>query len=231
MRRVIDGQTIDGPTDRGGTRIENLEFHRCYFEGAALSVSRDPGRRTTVRNVHLVGCEQRGCTVYVALLESVLVDGLKTNGLLQCWGAAFRNVTLRGKIERLMISHRVAPGVATAEEQRAFDRANRDYYASVDWALDISEGAFNVLDIRGVPSDLIRRDSLTQAVVRREKVLDGAWRRLDLSKTYWAEVIETMLRDGYPDAVLVAPRKPGRKTSDLMDGIARLRDAGIAEVD
>jgi hypothetical protein len=103
------------------------------------------------------------------------------------------------------------------------------FYASVDWALDISEAEFREADIRCIPATLIRRDPKTQAVVTREKAMEGRWRSLDLSKTWWAEQIQHMLdRDCAPDTILVAPKR-NHRFNDLVDGIRRLREAGVAE--
>ena len=79
-----------------------------------------------------------------------------------------------------------------------------------------------------MPGNLIRRDSASQVVVRREKAIEGTWRRLDLSKTHWATSLEFLLRRGDPDVVLVAPKRH-RKYRDLLDGLRMLRDAGVAE--
>ncbi len=92
-----------------------------------------------------------------------------------------------------MISPAVATGTAKPEEQRAFDLANEDYYATVDWALDISEGEFEECELQRIAAHLIRRDPQTQVVVRREKAMQGKWRDLDLSKTHWKTSIEFML--------------------------------------
>jgi hypothetical protein len=224
-RELIDFQDRDS-----GTMFADLDFRRCYFESCSISITRSPSKRTTVRNVNLTTCEQRGCQVNNAIVENVLVDGLKTNGLLQTWGAVFKHLTLRGKLGRIMLSPAIAPGVATPAEQRAFDDANREYYSKVDWALDIREGEFEELDIRGIPAPLIRRDASTQAVVTRDKAMSGTWRQLDLSKTYWATSLQFLLDFGYQDMVLVAPKR-NRRYAQLLDGLKVLRDAGVAELD
>ena len=158
------------------------------------------------------------------------MDGLKTHGLLQTWGAVFKHVTLRSKIGRIMVSPFVAPGKATPEQQRAFDAANAAYYANVDWALDISEAEFEECDLRRVPAHLVRRDPETQVVVKRENALRGEWRKLDLSRTYWASAIEGFLAEGDRDVILVAGKRQ-KGFRDLLDGLEKLREAGVAEPD
>lgn len=230
--KKFEGQEFVQWFDRdSGAIYSDLEFVRCRFESSGLSITRDPMLRATVRNMRLTKCEQRGSAIDAAIIEDVLVDGLKTNGLLQTWGAVFKHVTLRGKIGRIMVSPLVAPGSATPEEQRAFDVANAEYYAGVDWALDISEAEFEgECDLRRVPAPLVRRDPDTQVVIKREKAMSGKWRDLDLSKTYWASAIEGFLQEGDPDIVFVAGKRD-RKFRDLVDGLKKLRDAGVAEPD
>lgn len=229
--RIFEKREFAGVHDRdSGRTFSDTEFRLCSFQNSGISITLDPRLRSTVRGMRFIGCEQRGCSLWTAVIEDVLVDGFRTNGLFQTWGAVFKHVTLRGKIGRLMISPAVAPGSATQRQQNAFDEANAAYYAGVDWALDVSEAEFEEVDIRRVPARLIRRDPKTQVVVTRERAMEGRWRELDLSKTDWAGWIDLFLRDGDPDLVLVAPKRD-RKYRDLVDGLKALRDAGVAEPD
>jgi len=121
--------------------------------------------------------------------------------------------------------------MATPEEQAAFDRANAEYYAGCDWALDISRAEFKEMDIRGIPAKLIRRDPETQVVVTRAKALEGKWRTLDLSDTWWATAIEFLLdHKKENDIVLVAP-KGHSQFEQFLAGLKLLREAGVAEPD
>jgi len=227
--RKFEGEEFVQWFDRDSGRLySDLEFIKCRFESSGLSITRKPELRSTVRNARLSRCEQRGSTVKAAIIEDVIVEHFTTNGLFQTWAAVFKHVTLRGKIGRVMVSPLVAPGSATLDQQHAFDVANADYYANVDWALDISEAEFEECDLRRVPAHLVRRDSQTQVVIKREKAMAGKWRDLDLSKTYWASAIEGFLKEGDPDIVFVAGTRD-RRFRDLLDGLKRLRDAGVAE--
>lgn len=231
MTKILEDQAFYDFYDRDSAGVfEDLEFRRCVFVSSRISMTRNPSLRSTVRNIKIVNCEQRGCALEAAILEDVLVDGLKTNGVLRCWAAGFKHAVLRGKIGRILISSAVATGTATPEQQRAFDEANAAYYKSVDWALDISEAEFEECDIRRVPAHLIRRDPETQVVVKREKAMLGKWRELDLSKAYWAGWLDLFLKDGDSDIVLVAPKRH-KKFRQLLDGLKLLRDAGVAELD
>src|SRR5262245_21969809 len=142
--QLYENQSFVGFIDRAskpwqkGRVFQDREFRNCRFESCAISLTRDPRRRSVVRNLRLINCEA-AVTVYTAVIEEVLVDGLETTRLLQTWAAVYQHVTFRGRIGRLMFSPAVALGRARPEEQRAFDEANAAYYAGVDWALDITE--------------------------------------------------------------------------------------------
>ena len=230
----IEGKTYLGLFDRDSSRaFANMELSRCCFESCGLSITRSPALRSTVNNVTLVGCEQRRCLIESAIFDTVTVDGLKTNGLLQVWAAAFRHVSLRGKIGRIMLSSALAPGVdglAPEASQSAFDRANAEFYASTDWALDLSEAEFEECTIRGLPGHLIRRDSATQVLITREAALTGSWRKIDLSGTHWSTTLEVFLASQASDIVLVAPKRH-TKFKSLVRGLQKLRDCGVAEPD
>lgn len=209
----------------------DLEFRRCLFSNSALSITRDPKLRTTIRNVRLVDCEQESCSLRSAIVQDVEIDGLKTNGLFQTWGAVFQHVVFKGKIGEVMISPLIAPGRATAEEQRGFDAANEEFYSRIDWALDISQAEFEECDLRGgIPVKLIKRDPETQVVITRARALSGEWRKLDLAGTHWGVSVENLLMDGDQDKVLVAPKR-SKKFKALLRGLQLLREAGVAEPD
>lgn len=231
MTQVFERETFTGFYDHNsGRTFADLEFRRCSFEGSAISITHDPRRRSTIRNVKVIQCEEVGCSLGPAVVEDVLVDGLKTSGLFQTWGAVFKHVVIRGRIGRVMLSPVVSAGLATPAQQRAFDEANAAYYATVDWALDIRDAAAEELDIRGIPPTLIRRDPATQVVVTRERALEGRWRQLDLSQTYWPGVLQNFLDDGEPWILLVAPKRHW-KFRQLAEGLRLLREAGVTEPD
>lgn len=231
MTGIFINQEFGNFYDRNSGRIfQDLEFRKCRFMSSALSITRNPKHRSQVRNIKLTQCEEIGCALDTAIIEDVIVDGLKTSDLLQSWGAVYKHVILKGNIDRIMVSPFVATGIARPKEQASFDEVNAKYYETVDWALDISEGRFIECELQRVPAKLVRRDQETQIVITREKALKGAWKKLDLSKTYWATSIQFFLDRGDQDVVLVAPKRYS-KYQDLLDGLKMLRDAGVAETD
>ena len=229
--KIFEQQEFRSVYDQDSGKVfSDMEFRKCRFVSCAISITVNPELRSTVRNVRIMNCEHVSGNLGPAIVEDVLADGFKTNGLFQTWGAVFKHVTWRGMIGRVMLSPAVAPGRATKAQQEAFDNANATYYSEVDWALDLSEAEVEEIDIRGIPGRLIRRDPMTQVLITRANAARGEWRRLNLSKTYWATCLQEFLKDGEPALVLVAPKR-NKKFRDLLDGLKMLRDSGVAEPD
>lgn len=228
MKLYSEREFTDFYDRNSGKSFSDLEFRKCHFVNCAISITRDPRRRSKVSNVRFIDCEQHGCALETAIVEDVLIDGFKTNRLFQTWGAVFKHVVLRGKIGRLMTSPFVATGRGKSEEQKAFDEANFHYYSKADWALDISEAWFDEADLRGIPAKLIIRDPETQFILTQEKALKGIWREVDLSGTPWRIAIELFLNSGAEDEVFIAPKQNPRYRI-LLDGLWRLRDKGVFE--
>lgn len=227
--RVVRGQHFEGRyafTDRGP--YGGVTFDRCTFIGCDVGSPRDLASRTIIRDVRLINCTVQGGYFGPAIVEDVVVDGLRTNGLFQAWAPALRHVTLRGRIGRVMISN-VHSAAASREDVETFKAANRRYYENVDWALDISEAEFGEADLRGVPGDLIRRDPETQVLVRRERILDGRWQRLAALPSLWQISLELLLETGMESKVLVAAKR-AKDFPTLVAGLRLLQDEGIAEI-
>jgi len=221
--------------DRDSAAVyEGFDFNRCCFQSYFLSLTSNPALRSTIRNVRLHECSQRGCTLYAAIVEDVLVDGLNTNGqLVRAHGAVFNRVVLRGKIDRLMLNDTLLPSSLAAEAARQreialFQQANMEFYRRVDWALDISGGEFVELDIGGIPGRLIRRDPETQVLVKHDRVLQEDWRNLDFNAPITSFVLDEMLKRNTPDKVLIAPKRHP-KFRDYLSDLQLLRRAGVAE--
>lgn len=230
--RAFSNETFDGwdEFDSGRTH-QDVQFVGCTFQSCSLALGeRDLTKRARVINAELRKCTVAACSVTATVFEDVLVDGLKTSGLFQTWAAVFKHVTLRGKVDRVMFSPFFHPGYPESAFQKEVARANAEFYAAADWALDIREAEFKDFDCRGVPSRLVRRDPETQVMVTRERAL-GCGDALRAGGPYWESWLKLFLQDGwYEDAVLVAPKRdPKRK--ELVAGLRELRRHGVAEVD
>jgi len=238
MKR-IENQTFEHFTDWvSGKVFSDIEFINCSFVGCGFSmidiVNFDDldlvALRSVARNLSFTNCDVRGCYVKPGIVEDVLIDGLKLKNHVQTAGTVFKHVTIKGMIDLLMLTPYVDFSGRFPNVQGSFDEANREYYKNVDWALDISEAQFKDCDIRAIPSRLIRRDPKTQAILTREKALEGKWKDVDLSGTHWSLSIEWLIEHGYEDKILVAPKK-GRNFKVLLEGLYRLRDAGVVDLE
>jgi hypothetical protein len=218
--------------DRGGLRSDDpTTFIDCRFQNCALSLTTNPGMRSEVSNLSLVGCSAHQCDVGPAILRNIRIDSLNTSDLLIIWGAVFDRVKISGPIGKLKINQFVHPSQRSKEVQEPFDRHRVDFYRSVDWALDISEARFKEFDLRGVPARLIRRDPETQVVVTRDRAAQPGWREaLSATNTLWPFAIDLFLSDGDEDMVLVAPMGAAKAKRDaLLGGLRELRRLGVAE--
>ncbi len=238
MTTTIENDTFQFFDDRLSKAVfSDIDFIKCRFNGCNFSAVNIPNNdnvdmvalRSTARNIRFVNCEVGMQFVGPGIVEDVILDGLKVRNHFQSLGTVFRHITLKGSIDKLMLTPYVdSTGGRFREIQQQFDEANREYYKSVDWALDISEARFKDCDIRGIPANLIRRDPLTQVILKREKAMQGKWREIDLSRTHWDVSIKLFLDEGHQDCVLVAPKR-ARNYKALLEGLDRMKDAGVVE--
>jgi hypothetical protein len=113
--------------------------------------------------------------------------------------------------------------------QAALDEANANYYADVDWAIDIRAGEFEDLDVDGVPLSLIRRDEETQVVLPAPVALGGEWRRVPEFAKTWGPRVDALLKVGLgPELLLVAAKRHREFKADL-GGITALRKSGLIQ--
>jgi hypothetical protein len=216
------------PRQLSGATVRDCWFFACDY-GMTAKV---PSERRWIRDVQIVRSKAtNNSSLGPIVVEDVDVDGLLTGGVCIAWGAAFRHVRIRGRCGKFMLSF-IPPTSRSVDEIRQFELDNQRIYEGTDWALDISEGEFEELDIRNVPADLVRRDPETQIVVRRGRVeaMQQVWRKLDLSGTPWETSLTNMLAWGMADKVLVAPKR--RSDFQLwLSGLRLLQKEGVAESD
>ena len=90
MTKIYTNKEFSDFYDRNSGRLfQDLEFRKCRFISSSLSITRKPERRSIVRNVRLTQCEEIGCALDAAIVEDIIIDGLKTGDLFQSWGAVF----------------------------------------------------------------------------------------------------------------------------------------------
>lgn len=214
-----------------GRVFKDLVFTQCTFQGCTMGIDgKNLSLMPTIRDVEVRSCEAIGCSLCATIVEDVIVDGLKTSDLLQTWATVFKHVTLKGRIDRLMFSNILHPGFPTCSFQEVIALSQAEYYASVDWAIDISEADFKDFDCRGVPSRLVRRDPQTQMMVTRKRVA-AAGQQIAAGGPVWEGVLKLFLKSAYPDRILIAPKRNRRKFKELAVGLNELRRHGIVEPD
>jgi hypothetical protein len=85
-----------------------------------------------------------------------------------------------------------------------------------------------------VPARLVRRDPETQVVITRERIMEEAWRKLDLddyTKVGLEAFLEEQARGAQAlDTVLTVPKR-GPDIKKRVAGLRKLQAAGIAEPD
>jgi hypothetical protein len=227
-------QTFRKLYDHGGALcLENMRFESCMFESCAISLTKDVGLRSTVRNVSVENCAANGCGIGPAIFENVTVEGLATNDLLIIWAATFHHVKLAGDIGKIKINssaHFVDKSEAT---QGPFTRSREELYRSIDWALDITEARFKGFDVNGIPARLFRRGPESQAVVTRDRVAaEGGQRIAKAEGNPWLPWIRGVLSHGSSDGVLVTPLgAPKKKRDEFLQGLRQLRELGIVELE
>lgn len=209
-----------------GALLSDLVIQRCHFVNCVLSMTRDPARRSVVRDASFIDCTATSSSVGTAILKNVRVHNLRFGETLHACGTAFHHVVLSGQTGEWIISPLYDGSEA---EIRPINDANVAFYANVDWALDIRELECTDFEVNGIPGRLILRDPETQALVRRENVTDERrWR--DLKNTCWAYHIGGMIDDGAEDCILVAGKRSD-EFNELLNGIELLRSEGIADPD
>ena len=196
--------------------FEDHELVRCTFDNCCIKGSNHArlslARRVTAKNTTL----KSSTAVYTAF-EDVVIDGLKTSGVEFIRSCVFKHVVLKGRIEELVFRNE-------DDDDGAW---MREYYAGVDWALDISQAVVKTLDIRNMPARLIRRDPETQALIRRENVERSGWKPRTLGITGIA--VEEMVRKNQDDRVVVAPRGDKKLFREVMEEIRIAREMGLAD--
>jgi hypothetical protein len=234
--QVLDSGILNPKfADPVGAVHEDLEFVRCTVRGGSLGQkARSPTERTIVRRVRATNCAV-SVDVGPVLFEDVDITNLRT-GTLWVLAPLFKHVVLKGKMGTIVLmSHRWRGGSLTRkheimQEEAAFDASAAEFYKTVDWALDISEARFRSLDWRlNLPARLVRRDPTTQAIVTRERAIEGAWRKIPLPLSLSIK-LDMFAGSGHPDMILAAgPLMAALDYRQQLEGIQDLRAAGIAE--
>lgn len=235
----LKNATITSSESHNRQILSDVVLEDCTFDGLAGLTpdweNPDPSLRPTVRNVSLKNTKAYAGYLEGAIIEDIVLDTTKAGKApVFLRGNVYKHVKLVGQLAPIEIRGKVFPpiGFDRKEQERimsAWDIANKKYYQSVDWALDITEASFGSFSVSGVPSHLIRRNPEDTAVVTRESALRAKLNEIPFKRGLFKVSIEWLLEDGYDDQLLVACRRSKRYQDDLYD-LQLLRDAGIADV-
>jgi hypothetical protein len=217
--------------DEGGASLGNMEFDDCIFDNCRLCITNSPRRVSRVSNVVLRNPKEIGSFIGPSFVEDVLVEHLNTSSLLILWGTMFGRTRFVGPCGAVKLNRCVDLMNQDEATQGPFDKRRTDYYANLDWALDLRQAKFRLFELEGIPSRLILRDPETQFVVTRERALGPKWRK-KISKTnkLYPSMIEDFLVGPDEDLTLIAPmgltRKPQRDKA--LNELLELRKLGVA---
>lgn len=223
--------------DRGERlRLEDIELNRCTFSDCGISLTTALDQMAKVRRVSMTDCTIDSVFTGPLIASEVNIANLRTSDLFILWCPYLDRVTLAGNIGRMKINATADPSTSRNEKQKPFEEFRREFYANVEWALDISNARFKEFDLDGVPACLVRRDPESQIVVTRERALEIAtpgWdQKLNPQNRFYHFTINLFLSDGLPDMVLVAPLGAAKAERDeALRGLQELRDIGLAEPD
>jgi hypothetical protein len=233
--RLYENETFHGLTPRwlfSPRTIGDFEFRRCFFDNCNNFPASKPSRRQAYRNIVLTNCTNGACSLSTAIVENVTVNGLRTRHrrVFFTWATVFKHVVLKGKLNSMILNQVLRPG--RDKKQKLWDEANREFYATVDWALDISEAEFTFgISLHAVPGSLIRRDPETQVLVSKKTALQSSWQDLPWGKSALRLALQWFLEDSlYEDVVLVASKR-GVGYRDDLEAVRMLRREGVAGPD
>ena len=144
--------------------VAGLEFVGCVVRGCSLGAGvRRVDQRFTLADTIVRDCRVVSAVIGPIVLDGIHVDGLRTDTHLRFPACAFRHCVLRGSIGKIVVYETaLLTEPLVSSTNRAFVEANKAFYAAGNWALDISGAAFEELDIRGVPAELIKIDPQRQ---------------------------------------------------------------------
>lgn len=237
MVKTRANRIFHGLFDQGDRlQIEDAIFRECLFQNSAFSLTQDVSRMSHVRRVDMIDCSVSRCETGPMVASEVRISNLQTDDLLILWSPFCDRVALSGHIGNLKINQLADPSTSRNDKQKPFEEYRAQFYAGVEWALDISKARFKGFDVRGIPGRLIRRDPESQILVTRERALNVAtpgWEnKLDATNKLWPFMINLFLGDGDVDTVLVAPLGAAKAKRDaLLRGLQELRMIGLAEPD
>lgn len=215
--RAWEGADLTGARLAAGATLRDARAVGCSFGPRSL----DARAFTTFERIELVRPSVHARLVMNVVCRSVSVDGCTTGAKpLSLVNVLCDRVRLVGDIGRLFFR-------ADAEAlPRGAEALAARFYDTVPWALDVREGRFRDLTLRGIPAHLVLRDPERHAVILTERLAaDRAWRRLDVGLV---AVLEHALENA-EDCHFLCATDFGRSAAAERRRIARLRSRGLVD--
>ena len=229
----IKNEVIEGWEKR---HLQGIEAIGCTFDNCSIRLPKKPGNWNLIRDCRAIRCSKVGVFLRGTAIENCELDTIVSGSRMPARFevCVFNRVTVKGRVTMFFLEPECRSDMwlqaRRARLQRKWDAAMREYYAKVDWALDVREAQFTSAGkLLGVPGELVKRDPERQILIKREKLVDGAWQSLSLD---WSQFsIEDFLeRSTFESVVLVGSSVKKYRQRDL-DEFNRLRNLGIAEPD
>lgn len=225
LRSYTDTRFTGTGLTRPGAIAAGYRFERCTFDNVGLG-SETPEKPVIVRDSALIRAKAWAVFIGWVVAEDCTVDGFEGAAIWPVDTLLLRHVTLSGAIG--------AVDIRDPRQLNPRDSVRRavheDFYAKVDWALDIRGARFRRADLSGVPGRLVRRDPATQVLVTLERLTASRWQTLDFRETAWNIGFEEMESANLEAVVFVAEPR-GRRFDDKLRLIDDLRRTAIAEPD
>lgn len=219
-------------------RFSDASFVSFDFLGGAFPATFpldiQSGQWRSIRNVELRDIGQENCSLTATALEDIQLHNLKRLGSdpLFLWCCVFRHVVLSGRVSALKINRTFNIGSNDGRIQKQWDRATLEFYEKTDWALDISAAKFTgAVSFEAIPGELIRRNPETQVLVRRSKLHDVDWQKLDFENTAIDVALSWFLSDSLFDSVVLAAQDNSKWKKREIAVLEMLRRQQIADPD
>lgn len=201
----------------------NFELNGALFEHCTLAQFDRP-LETVVRDASLTSCKATGpCFVHGVKFENVTVRYFVADEAVDFAACVFRNVVLEGTVGPF-ITTRAHPSLG-GERRAEISQLMVEYYREVDWAIDISRGAFVDATLPMVPGELVRRDPETQFLVKRAPLEAYPQAELPFIGKSYRRRFSTSPFDSF---VAVAPTR-SNTFEKLHAQLSELRALGLAE--
>lgn len=204
--------------------LRNVEVTDSRFDHVHLAPPWPPvwpwkGRHEFV-GVTLQRCTFTGCSLSNALLKRVTFDECVGKEELILDDCLLEQVVFRGKCSSL----RIIPGPSeTGTAPRPFS----DFYAKVDYAIDVREGQFREIELLTIPPSKVRFNANSGGILHRNILEAAGWPGLEFSDYFQGLVYKFRLYGGDAGVYLIPSGR--HSTKRMQDELAELRRRGLVE--